>query len=221
MAIFWIFPYIGNLIIPIDSYFSEGWPNHQPDSVSCYLGKQELELARVMIPQGITQNVSTFTVEYIPRKKKTSIFTSMVPKKSPMEHLWRSSRLDDFLRMFQYFPCNKGGFGYHGQPPEHPTGLPAPAASPWGSSCWNLSCDPGWRVFRDRQKFITPNMLRINRWGWLFSSFLFIFVYFHDDYLSPQVSETVLTTFLDPFSTIKMDPNGLMTLLCIFQGLVV
>ena len=25
-----IFPYIGNVIIPIDSYFSEGWPNHQP-----------------------------------------------------------------------------------------------------------------------------------------------------------------------------------------------
>ena len=25
-----IFPYIGLLIIPIDSYFSEGWPNHQP-----------------------------------------------------------------------------------------------------------------------------------------------------------------------------------------------
>ena len=28
-----IFPYIGNVIIPIDSYFSEGWPNHQPDEV--------------------------------------------------------------------------------------------------------------------------------------------------------------------------------------------
>ena len=28
---FFIFPYIGLLIIPIDSYFSEGWPNHQPD----------------------------------------------------------------------------------------------------------------------------------------------------------------------------------------------
>ena len=27
---FFIFPYIGNVIIPIDSYFSEGWPNHQP-----------------------------------------------------------------------------------------------------------------------------------------------------------------------------------------------
>ena len=28
---FFIFPRnIGNLIIPIDSYFSEGWPNHQP-----------------------------------------------------------------------------------------------------------------------------------------------------------------------------------------------
>ena len=30
---FFIFPYIGNVIIPIDSYFSEGWPNHQPDVV--------------------------------------------------------------------------------------------------------------------------------------------------------------------------------------------
>ena len=27
-----IFPYIGLLIIPIDSYFSEGWPNHQPEN---------------------------------------------------------------------------------------------------------------------------------------------------------------------------------------------
>ena len=30
VAMNFIFPYIGNLIIPIDSYFSEGWPNHQP-----------------------------------------------------------------------------------------------------------------------------------------------------------------------------------------------
>ena len=30
-----IFPYVGNFIIPIDSYFSEGWPNHQPDIQMC------------------------------------------------------------------------------------------------------------------------------------------------------------------------------------------
>ena len=30
-----MFPYIGFLIIPIDSYFSEGWPNHQPDTCWC------------------------------------------------------------------------------------------------------------------------------------------------------------------------------------------
>ena len=30
---FFIFPYIGFLIIPIDSYFSEGWPNHQPETI--------------------------------------------------------------------------------------------------------------------------------------------------------------------------------------------
>ena len=39
---FFIFPYIGFLIIPIDGpYFSEGWPNHQPaendSKKSCHL----------------------------------------------------------------------------------------------------------------------------------------------------------------------------------------
>jgi len=28
---FYDFPYIGNFIIPTDSYFSEGWLNHLPD----------------------------------------------------------------------------------------------------------------------------------------------------------------------------------------------
>ena len=32
---FFIFPYIGFLIIPIDQYFSEGWLNHQPVTASC------------------------------------------------------------------------------------------------------------------------------------------------------------------------------------------
>ena len=32
-----IFPYIGLLIIPNDSYFSEGWPNHQPDHICCQI----------------------------------------------------------------------------------------------------------------------------------------------------------------------------------------
>ena len=43
---FVIFPYIGNVIIPIDSYFSEGWPNHQPVTIVCFYRRGRLTDAK-------------------------------------------------------------------------------------------------------------------------------------------------------------------------------
>ena len=55
-----LFSHILGIIIPIDSYFSEGWPNHQPDCIcswlhlfnccGCYFSTRRRMVARVFTP---------------------------------------------------------------------------------------------------------------------------------------------------------------------------
>ena len=61
---FFIFPYIGNFIIPTDfhSYFSEGWLNHQPDHQYITIPILTIYILTIILPSKYTHHYITIYI---------------------------------------------------------------------------------------------------------------------------------------------------------------
>ena len=96
-----IFPLILGIIIPIDSYFSEGWPNHQPVYYTASAGiRRGVPCIPVLIGHH-SRRPYFFAVELDTDGKCWSHWVGLGKSMEIMEHLWENDRKCIFIDSFE------------------------------------------------------------------------------------------------------------------------